>query len=516
MNAVTMPVRSILLTGLAMGLLGDLLLRAPSGPGVNVLLLFVALSASIWFVTSVANTRVDIEGIICIVLGVIFAIGLVWRGSPVLRGLSFLSAATAFSLPALQAGGRWLRGSEITDVLEAVGGSAIHSAFGTIRLFGDRKWEAADPRIASGPGRALAGKVLRGAFLAAPLIVVFGGLFMSADRVFSTIVTDVVRIDLDALISHLIGITAVAWLTAGYLGGFLTGTRIRVPGGSDTPGPALGIVEVATALALLDLLFLGFVVVQLRYLFGGATLVEVTPGLTYAEYARQGFFQLVAATALVLPWLLAADWLLRGETGRGRLIFAVLGATQLSLLLVIVASALERMRVYQAVYGLTELRFFVTAFLIWLTVVMLWFAATVLRGKRGPFAFGALVSAFALVGGLHVVNPDAAIARTNLRRASETPAAIPAGPAESVGPTSIDAVYLGSLSSDAVPELLQGLDGLPSEARCLVSRRLLQAWGPRQSVDWRSWNWSLMQARRAVKRNALLLWAAREEGRDCG
>ena len=385
MNAVTMPVRSILLTGLAMGLLGDLLLRAPSGPGVNVLLLFVALSASIWFVTSVANTRVDIEGIICIVLGVIFAIGLVWRGSPVLRGLSFLSAATAFSLPALQAGGRWLRGSEITDVLEAVGGSAIHSAFGTIRLFGDRKWEAADPRIASGPGRALAGKVLRGAFLAAPLIVVFGGLFMSADRVFSTIVTDVVRIDLDALISHLIGITAVAWLTAGYLGGFLTGTRIRVPGGSDTPGPALGIVEVATALALLDLLFLGFVVVQLRYLFGGATLVEVTPGLTYAEYARQGFFQLVAATALVLPWLLAADWLLRGETGRGRLIFAVLGATQLSLLLVIVASALERMRVYQAVYGLTELRFFVTAFLIWLTVVMLWFAATVLRGKRGPF-----------------------------------------------------------------------------------------------------------------------------------
>ncbi len=72
----------------------------------------------------------------------------------------------------------------------------------------------------------------------------------------------------------------------------------------------LGFVGVSAYAAL----FLLFVVVQLRYFFGGAELVQRTTGLTHAQYARQGFFQLVAASALVLPVLLGADWTLRRET----------------------------------------------------------------------------------------------------------------------------------------------------------------------------------------------------------
>src|SRR5688572_31274949 len=68
--------------------------------------------------------------------------------------------------------------------------------------------------------------------------------------------------------------------------------------------------------------------VQLRYLFGGADLVELTPGLSYAEYARRGFFELVAATALVVPILLLADWVVAPDTSRSR---NVLRATMLVL-----------------------------------------------------------------------------------------------------------------------------------------------------------------------------------------
>ena len=64
----------------------------------------------------------------------------------------------------------------------------------------------------------------------------------------------------------------------------------------------LGIVELGIVLGLLDVLFLAFVLVQFRYLFGGAELVQVSATLTYAEYARRGFFELVAVAAL-----LAAD-----------------------------------------------------------------------------------------------------------------------------------------------------------------------------------------------------------------
>src|SRR5207245_8000783 len=104
---------------------------------------------------------------------------------------------------------------------------------------------------------------------------------------------------------------------------------------ASSPGPVLGIVPVATALGLIDLLFLLFVVVQARYFFGGTTLIEHTTGLTYAEYARRGFFELVTASGLVLPTLLGADWLLRDASPDARRTFRHLAGLLLGLLAVV-------------------------------------------------------------------------------------------------------------------------------------------------------------------------------------
>ena len=93
-----------------------------------------------------------------------------------------------------------------------------------------------------------------------------------------------------------------AWLAAGVL-------RVLVPSGrrrarAAAVGGRLGLGEVGTVLVVVDLLFLAFVAVQFRYLFGGAELVRGADGLSYAEYARRGFFELVAVAALSLPLLL--------------------------------------------------------------------------------------------------------------------------------------------------------------------------------------------------------------------
>src|SRR3712207_9305529 len=111
-------------------------------------------------------------------------------------------------------------------------------------------------------------------------------------------------------------------------------------------------------LGLLDLLFLTFVVIQVRYLFGGAARVAATAGLTYAEYARRGFFELVTVTALALPLLLIAHWLLRTETRAHERLFKALARIMVVLLFVVVASALQRMYLYQQEFGLTELRLY--------------------------------------------------------------------------------------------------------------------------------------------------------------
>lgn len=146
------------------------------------------------------------------------------------------------------------------------------------------------------------------------------------------------------------------------------------------------------------------------------------------------------------------------------------------------------MRLYLEAYGLTEARFYATSFLIWLAVVLLWFVATVLRGRRDRFAFGALVSAVVVVTALHGINPDAVIARTNLAR-------------ERAG-KELDAAYIAYLSGDAVPVLVPALPALPTEARCRIAERLLRLWGGERGLDWRSWNRSAARARAIVRGRA--------------
>ena len=136
--------------------------------------------------------------------------------------------------------------------------------------------------------------------------------------------------------------------------------------------------------------------------------------LTYAEYARHGFFELVAAAVLVLPLLLGVHALVRGRPERRARWSARCRPALIVLVLVVMASALQRMLLYQREYGLTELRIYTTGVMLWLGVVFVWLGVTVLRGRPRAFAAGAVVAGFAATLALNVVNPDALIARTNL------------------------------------------------------------------------------------------------------
>jgi hypothetical protein len=311
-------------------------------------------------------------------------------------------------------------------------------------------------------------------------------------------VANVIRFDVERIASHILLFSILAWLSTGYLRGFLTGTELPSPAdrrhgidGRGVPAPkwqALGITEVATALAAIDLLFLVFVIVQFRYLFGADTLVQITPDLTYAEYARRGFFELVFAVVLVVPVLLAADWLLDRRIRRDALVFRGLAGVQIGLVLAITASALQRLRLYHASYGLTESRFYAMVLLIWIGAMLFWLAATVLRGRRDSFAFGTLASGLATVALLFVINPDAVIARANVARMASADA-----------PVRFDVAYATSLSADAVPVLIDALPALPRDVQCPLARHMLRRWPPDRDRSIRSWNWSAARANDAVR-----------------
>jgi hypothetical protein len=114
-----------------------------------------------------------------------------------------------------------------------------------------------------------------------------------------------------------------------------------------------------------------------------------------------------------------------------------------------------------------------------------WFARTVLRGHAERFAFGAMVSGFAVLALLNFVNPDALVVRANVARAE-------AG-------MELDAGYLASLSADAVPSLAGAIPTMPADARCDVLQSLEGSWWWGEASGWRSWNVAGWRARRATE-----------------
>jgi hypothetical protein len=487
----------LLVSGVALGAMGDALLRAPGPPGLNLSLWVASVAVAALALHRRALLPLDRERIAWLVIGVVFAAGLAWRDAPPLKLLALGCATLTFALAAHRPAAAWVRRAGVIRY-------AIALALGTLHV-----WTAAALALVDGAQSARIGTggaagwhrvaaVARGLMIATPLVVVFAALFMSADAVFAELVAKLFRFDIERIASHILLFSVFGWLSTGYLRGFLTGTaltsladRRQVIEGQGVSAPkwlALGITEVATALAAIDLLFLVFVIVQFRFLFGTDALVQITPDLTYAEYARRGFFELVFAVVLVVPILLAADWLLDRRARRDALLVRGLASVQIGLVLVIAGSALQRLRLYHASYGLTESRFYAMFLLIWIGLVLFWLAATVLRGRRDRFAFGTLASGLATAAALFVINPDAVIARANAARMATADA-----------PVRFDTAYATSLSADAVPVLIDALPALPRDVQCPLARHMLRRWPPGGDRSIRTWSWSAARASEAMR-----------------
>jgi hypothetical protein len=239
-------------------------------------------------------------------------------------------------------------------------------------------------------------------------------------------------------------------------------------------------IEWGLPVGALVLLFAGFVAVQATVLFGGRDYVLRTAGLTAAEYARSGFWQLLVVTVLTLGVLAVAAHLASRETVADRVwLRALLGALA-ALTLVIVASALSRMWAYEQAYGFTRLRLLVGVCEIWLGVVfLLVMAAGVrLRGRSTWLPSAVLGTAVAALLGIAVLNPDRYIAEQNVIRFNDT--------------QYIDLYYLRDLSADAVP----ALDRLPEPYRsCALDENFRELKEAEATEEWRYWNLGRTQAR---------------------
>jgi F0F1-type ATP synthase membrane subunit c/vacuolar-type H+-ATPase subunit K len=317
--------------------------------------------------------------------------------------------------------------------------------------------------------------------ITAPLALVFVLLLSRADPVFASVFR-LPKIDAERVVEHVVLTGAFAWWSAGYLRGALLGVSRR-PALPERMPVHLGLAEITTSFGVVIALFTLFVVLQLRWLFGGADVVLATTGLTIAEYARRGFFELVAVTALVLPLILATRAFIEDERVVRR--HRQLSIALIILVLAIMASAMLRMKLYVGYFGLSTDRFYATAVMVWLGLVSLAMARTVLRGWSRPFAAMTMVSGFLTLFLLNAINPDQLVARVNLGRSSLE--------------HGIDYVYLARLSGDAAPMVVQAVKtATPAVTSCAAAKSLRAKWPILENA---SWNLGARRGRDAVRAN---------------
>ena len=328
--------------------------------------------------------------------------------------------------------------------------------------------------------------ILRGLILALPCLIVFGLLLAAADSGFAGWMADMLFFDLSDMPLKMLLIFLFTWMAGAYLSGTLT--KLNLPdraNAGDRLSRRLGLMEVGIVLGLVDLLFGVFVVFQLGYLFGGTEFIQQVSGLTLAEYARRGFFEMVTVSALALPVLLGLKRVFEPANTSQKTSFNALAGVQIALLMLMLVSAGQRMALYIDSYGWTELRLYSSAFMSWMMFVLGWFVWTALPGNTQRFSMGSVIAGLVVIFGLHVANPDAVIVRSNLARAK-------AG-------KSFDLLYAAGLSADAVPALIEALPALPPKERSQISGSLIERWMSEDDTAWTGWNRSRHRARKAVR-----------------
>ncbi len=508
--------RAIFAHAIALGVAADLLLREGlTGLGYPAWLMLVALSllSLVWR----DGRRLPRESRAWLVTAVLFSIGMAWRDASSLQAFDFLATLFALGMAAIALGDprSALLAARLRDTVWAGMAEMRSIAAGILPL----AWREMGLPAARQQLHGRYRPVLRASLIALPLLFVFGSLLVDADPVFASIVA-LPELDIETIVSHVMVAVFFAWIVAGWARGALIANLSRSRPPEQLPF-ALGMLDVTTALGTLNALFGLYVLTQLGWFFGGERFLQARTGLTAAEYARQGFFQMVWVVVLVVPVLVGT----RAALQPGRALerrHTALALPLIALLGVMILSAMLRMRLYVHYFGLTTDRLYPLVFMAWLTVVLGWLALTVLRGAGPVFVAGAVVTGLATLAALNVVVPDVVVARVNIARAQR---------ATGDGKAVLDLAHLANLSGEAVPLAVGAVLAPPlgasgsaervesDRARCAASRELLRRWraspeaaGRREDdgAAWRSWNRGETEARRVVRANERALLAVRD------
>jgi len=351
-------------------------------------------------------------------------------------------------------GGQWLRYSladyfaRALDLLGSVVARPVGFASETRRLINDAgEFQKGSSQI---------WPVLRGLLFAIPVVAFFAALLSSADLIFAQHLNNIVTLfrleNLAEYIFRVIYICVLGYMLAGvYLHAARRSAEEKLLG-LEKPvlPPFLGFTESSMVLGSVVVLFTLFVLVQFQYFFGGQANIHLD-GYTYADYARQGFGELVTVAFFALLLFLGLSSITKRDAAHQLKIFSGLGVALLALVGVMLVSAYQRLVLYESAYGFTRLRTYTNVFMVWVAVLLAAVVLLELLRRQRAFALAALLAALGFAISLTILNVDGFILARNVARFQQG--------------QDLDVGYLASLSSDAVPGMASLYQSQPADSK---------------------------------------------------
>ncbi len=316
-------------------------------------------------------------------------------------------------------------------------------------------------------------QVVKGIVMAVPVLLIFLTLFSSADLIFQKYLSNIFRFEIEpeTVFRSILVLVATLIFTGAYSYIVTRSQGAQPQADSNNTTRAIGSIETSILLVSVSALFFVFILVQLTYLFGGESTIS-SQGFTYAEYARKGFFELIAVAVISFLLLWGTEKYTAKKDGEHNLLFKVLSSTLIVEVILIMGSAFKRLLLYEEAYGFTTQRLYSHVFIIFLAVIFCLLLYKMYKDRReSMFSFRIFISLIVFLALMNVLNPDTFIARRNIDRF--------------VASGKLDTYYLSQLSDDALTTSITILDSTADEDTQKSFARELY---------WRTWKMNTTEA----------------------
>lgn len=338
------------------------------------------------------------------------------------------------------------------------------------------------------PVRSTLIRILIGLAISLPLLAIVIGLLSTADSIFSKLVKDIIqyleKINLGNLPLHTLNVLfylyaffLLFWSIAGWRKSLQDKNSNKDITTKSSTYRFDGVISL-TILFVLNVVYGVFCAIQVPYLLGKVQSFLPT-GVTYADYAKQGFAQINSVILLnIILLLLFVHFVSKDKTFVDWSVKVLLSIMTICTG-IMVFSAHVRLFKYEQAYGFTLERFLPHAFMILLFCISVILFVKIWNQNLSLVKYF-VISALVWYTGINYVQVDSFIAQNNIKRYLET--------------DKIDTEYLWVLSYDAVPEL-QKLKNDPKVGPMITE--ILQSKKEALGIEkkaWQSYNYSKKQA----------------------